>query len=913
MNQASPSKAITFNQIRARVAALSRGRPIRRPVGIRSAARWLGEGVHVDGETTFFIAQCDSPLALRLALKAPPPAGKTGVVRVLVTNLDDAAISPDIFARLHRPRLFTIDRWSLVQQQFAAESIDPRLVKHDWLADAVVEHLGGTRTATAKSGFLDAETLWRDLLAATIGLSADLPDLAAILKWSLDTARVRRLRALAPELRAGIEEWLRSRAGDAAEFVFAVADKTDEPDAVPLALVAGVLTDRRVRSRTDRAIGKLEGLWFGNRTVGVAQLERIGGEAAALVRTSMADPVDQRRTLARAEELLAEVDGSAHAHASPILPLGHAQRLGMFAAAVKEFLAAPSANTDAVEEVARQVRAHDQTHRNPAESERLEMATRLVRFLATRRRERRPAESLADAAGRFLAEGSFVDWARSASGRLAASRELSEGLDALHAAATREQEAAAQEFATLLAASVASGAYPADVLLIEQVLDAVVAPLAKAMPVLLIVLDGMSAAVCRELVDHLTRDRRDWLEIVEEGRCSSRPVIATVPSETKYSRASLLAGRFATDGADERAAFAAHRGLVEASAGGLGPVLHAKAHLSGTTVAEVVREEIASTKRRVVGVIVNAVDDHLAKADQILVRWTLDTIPVLEALLHDAARAGRAVILTSDHGHVLDTGTTARFIPGAAGGERWRAVAGPPPGPDEFALRGSRVAVPGGALVTSWSESVRYITATKRGYHGGISPQEMVVATSVLISSGVTEPAGWQPAPESTPPWWDRDGAAAASRPEPATPPKKPPGMLFDIHHEQPPVPDPKTVPPKAAMAATGAPDWTTAVIATDVFAAQKKLVTRGYPGDEILCRLLATLDARGGTLTSPALARTLGYATLRLPGLLSVAQRMFNVDGYQVISVDIRSDTVTLDKPTLLVQFGMSPEDARR
>lgn len=889
------TQAITFNQIRAEVAALSRKKPIQRPLGIRTAARWLGAPVQVEGDTAFAISQCDSPLALRLALKAPPPPGQKAAVKVVVTNLDDEAISPDIFARLHKQRLFAIDRWSLVQQQFAAESIDPRLVKHDWLADAVVEHLGGRRTATAKSGFLDAETLWRELLTATIGLAADVPDLRAILRWSLDADHVRRFRGLAPPVRAGVEEWLRSRAGQPADFVFAVAEKTERPDAVPLALAAGVLAHERSRDRAARSIGKLEGIWFGGRQLRVDDLGLVAGEAAALVRTTMADPVEQRRITARAEELLRDVDGTEFAGVSPILPLGYAHRLAAFATVAGRFASGDDTDTSAVEQAAEQVRIHDQSHQNAAEAERLEMALRLVRFLATRRRGTAPAGSLGAAAGRYLAEGSFVDWARATTGCIAASRELSEALQVIHAAATREQEAAAREFATLLAASVASGAYPADVLLIEEVLDAVVAPLARALPVLLVVLDGMSAAVCRELVDHLTRrPPRDWVEIVAEGQPCARPVLAAIPSETQYSRASLLAGRLAIDGPAEAASFAAHRGLV-AAGDGKEPVLLAKADLSNSTLATAVRDEIAAKRRRVVGVIVNAVDDQLAKADQVDIRWTPDTIPVLKALLHEAAAAGRAVILTSDHGHVREQGSTARVF---AGGERWRpADGGPAMAPDEIALRGARVLVPGNALVTSWSESVRYISPTKRGYHGGVNPQEMIVPTSVLIPAGAAEPAGWTPALEPTPSWWDRDERPAVVRPAAAEPAVKRPGMLFDIHAE---------APPPAAEPAAGA-EWIAALFATDVFAIQQQLVPRNRPDNAILGRLLAALDARGGKLTAPALARALEYAPVRLPGLLSMAQRIFNVDGYPVLCIDPQSDTVQLDKQTLLVQFGLA------
>lgn len=900
------SRAITFNQIKAEVAALSRRKPIQRPLGIRAPGRWLGEPVHVDGETTYSIAQCDSPLALRLALKSRPPSATGTLVKVVITNLDDAAISADIFARLHKQRLFAIDRWSLVQQQFAAESIDPRLVKHDWLADAVVEYLGGRRTTTAKSGFLDAETLWRELLAAVIGLQADIPDLPALLRWSLDTGNVRRFRELPGPLRQGVEDWLHGRAGAAADIIFAVCDKTDRPDSLPLALAAGVLVDPRAAGRAGRSIGRLEGLWFAGRKVEAEDIARIAGEAASLVRTSFVDPAELRRVTSRAETLLAEVDGGEFAHVSPILPLGYAQRLAAFAEAVGRFVADGAADTLPVEEAARRARLHDEAHRNPAETERLEMAMRLVRFLAAERGPSPPAESLALSARGWLRDGSHVDWARSVAGRIAASRELSEAISSIRSAVATIQERRAEEFAKLLSASVTANAWPADLLLIEQLLDRVVTPLARAQPVLLVILDGMSAAVSRELVHHLTRARREWVEIVEAGRTGPMPVLATLPSETRSSRASLLSGRLAVGAVDERNAFASHRGLVEASVGGKLPVLHVKKDLSEDAFADVVREDIASTKRRVVGVIVNAVDDHLAKADQVEVRWTPETIQILGALLHEASSAGRTVILTSDHGHILERGSTARV---REGGERWRHADGAPLAADEVLLRGARVLAPGGALVASWSESIRYISATKRGYHGGANPQEMIVPLTILLPASRSDaPSGWEFAPESTPAWWDSDGprppTAVVPPPSSAEPRKPAQRTLFD-----PPAPPPVPAAPPSCTA----PGWIGAAITSEVFEDQRRYAPRGYPGDHVIARLLECLDARGGTATSTALARAMGYATIRLPGLLSVAQKVLNVDGYPVLSIDLQSDTVKLDTPLLLVQFGVVDAGAGR
>ena len=902
--------ALSFNQIKAEVTALGRKKAVERPIGIRAPGRWIGEAVHTDGDAGYLIRQCDSPLAMRLALREPPPPELSRFVKVIVTNLSDAEISRDIFARLHRQRLFSIDRWSLVQQQFAADSIDPQLVQHDWLADAAIEYLGSRRPVAAKSGCLSADTLWRELLGAAIGLAVDVPDLQSLLRWSLDAGNVRRYRELPEQLRDAMKEWVCQRAGKAADFVFAVAERSDRPDAVPLALAAGVLVAPEVEGRTDRSLGILEASHLARRRWTADLFKRVSGEAASLVRAGLADPAEQRRILARAEELLQDLDAVTFAHASPILPLGLTQRLGGFAAAIREFTSSTATNLDGVSKAAALVRCHDQTHSRTSEQERLTMAMRLARWLAWRRPSPAQPQSLAEAAADYLATGSFVDWARDTIGRVAESRELSDAVATLQTAATKEQERQAEAFGRLLHNTVSTGVYSDKLLRIEQVLDEVVVPLARQKPVLLVVLDGMSAAVCRELVDALTAEQL-WRPIVEEGRTALRPVLATIPSETQYSRASLLAGRLVTGGVDEATAFAAHDGLMGVSNSKHPPRLYAKGDIPGNTLPATVRDEIASPNRQVVGVIVNAVDDHLGKADQLTVRWTLESLELLRALLYEARSCGRAVVLTSDHGHVLDRGSTARVS--SDGGARWRPSGGGPAAPDELSFRGNRVLVPGGELVTTWSEGVRYIATANRGYHGGVNPQEMVVPIAVLIpAEDKAEPAGWQAAPEATPLWWDDSGlqesapssSVAASTAQPLTPPA---GTLFDKHREDPVAAPRPPAAPEPTVTTVTIPSWLDQLFTTSDFAAQRKLLARAYAGDDLFKQLLAQLDARGGRMTKPALARALAYPPFRMAGLLTQAQRLFNVDGYPVITVDVESDTVSFERRTLLVQFGIS------
>src|SRR5205085_7698475 len=86
-------------------------------------------------------------------------------------------------------------------------------------------------------------------------------------------------------------------------------------------------------------------------------------------------------------------------------------------------------------------------------------------------------------------------------------------------------------------------------------------------------------------------------------------------------------------------------------------------------------------------------------------------------------------------------------------GERWRTDSGPPHS-DEVQIQGSRVVLPAShALIAPWSENIRY-GMKKNGYHGGVSPQEMIVPL-VVLSAAASRPAGWTEALFDVPSWWD--------------------------------------------------------------------------------------------------------------------------------------------------------------
>src|SRR5262249_10377483 len=157
------------------------------------------------------------------------------------------------------------------------------------------------------------------------------------------------------------------------------------------------------------------------------------------------------------------------------------------------------------------------------------MALRLVRWLKTAAGMAGP-RSLAEAARDYLDQGSFVDWARSVLRAGDPVRGLSEGYARLLGRVTGRREGQNHYFAELLRDQLAAGGTAVDPVPVERILDEVVAPLAAQAPVLVILLDGMSPAVARELLADVTR--LDWAPLGPEGR-PVRPGLATIPCVTE--------------------------------------------------------------------------------------------------------------------------------------------------------------------------------------------------------------------------------------------------------------------------------------------------------------------------------------------------------------------------------------------
>src|SRR5437763_8849117 len=71
-----------------------------------------------------------------------------------------------------------------------------------------------------------------------------------------------------------------------------------------------------------------------------------------------------------------------------------------------------------------------------------------------------------------------------------------------------------------------------------------------------------------------------------------------------------------------------------------------------------------------------------------------------------------------------------------------------------MAIAGRRVLGDGGKLIGLWSERVHF-GVKRNGYHGGLSPQEMLSPIAVLVPSIGKRPEGWMEVGLCQPAWWD--------------------------------------------------------------------------------------------------------------------------------------------------------------
>lgn len=754
--------APTFSQIKAQVNGIRQKLADARVIGIHADGRWTGEQQQYDGEQLYLIQQCDSPLALRIALQESKVDHR---ICVFITPLKESDLEEDILLRFAKQRLFVIDEWQIVKSLFRASNIDPRLLKHQWMATALMEWVPADRYFPVLGGFLDAEVVWPLLLQYGIGLAAVHPDLPEILQWSVNPDYIDRYRHTSDDFRIAACEWLTDLAGPTVKPILDCVAHSLQPDALPLGLAAEVVYHSEAGSRLDKAIGKLEERFLAGQSTDSKTMQ-LWSEAARRTLSLMTDCALKQKLTKRSDEILTEIGANEFAYLSSISEQGFNQRLTDFSNDLIALVKEPNdATLDQVSLAGQRIKRHQlaSTSSNRRRLERMEMALRLSRWLVHDKTT--PPSLPADleaAIDDHLKTGGFLDWARLTLRLAEPHRELAIAYAQLFETVTTIREEQSHQFAKLLKDWTAVGSTRLSILPVERILETVIAPIEEKIPILLIVIDGMSLAVGYELLSSLQSQNWQLLRLGHQ----TTPIaagLATVPSITEASRTTLLCGQLQYGQANqEKQGFAKHPELLKRCKRNAPPLLFHKASLQSPDtpiLSEDIHNAIESDKNMVVGVILNAVDDLLSKGDQVDTQWTFDQIKVLPPLLQAASNANRLVILTSDHGHVLHTNAQYQS---AQGGERWRLDDGKPT-EQELQLTGERVVLSGSKdLIAPWTERVRYCSAKRNGYHGGITPQEMIVPIAVIAPTNLC-PSNWQEATIQYPNWWEQNDADARS------------------------------------------------------------------------------------------------------------------------------------------------------
>jgi len=900
--------SLSTPQITAQLERVLSSDPTAVAIAIRAKSKQPWPDSLMQQGRQFQLRWCDSSLAIREALCNIEQHDPNTTGLVVITPLSDQEVAEDIAARLARARVFQPEGWDIVRQLFQAKETDARLGRFVWMPQALIDGASQRPYPPVANGFLDLETAWREVLHRFLHIETARPDAVALLCWSMDPVANSRLAQLPAPFRVDVIHWLGEAAGIVGEMVLGCVDAGRTMDALPLGLICGVIfaPDGEGQTSLGQAAIRLE-RFVNGKHVGVNEGRAWASTAEQVVRQMGLDA--SRAVLDRADALLRDLHIIDFADLSDVLPMSLEQRLKNFAASLNAHVADPSEdNLSQVETHADHSLRHILVAAHKPRMERVEMARRLARWLIN---DAPTASSLQAAVTWQSDQGAFVDWARF---RLLGGDELpelSQAYSACREAVIVRRNTFAKPFAESLLQWNAQKPTPnGRIIPLESVLEHVLAPIAAAHPILLLVMDGLSTSIFRELFARI--NSQGWAEMVPSSLGQPLAGVAVLPTITEVSRASLLCGRLTVGAsAQEKTGFATNTALLAHSRANLPPRLFHKGDLAdATNLSLEVRAAIASTQQRVVGVVYNAVDDHLSGPDQLHQRWALEDLRLLLPLLHEAREAHRVVVITADHGHLLEDGTMQ--VPGGKS-DRWRQGKTADT-PNELVVSGERVVTSDGSnsVVCLWGENTRY-AGRKNGYHGGLLPQEVTVPLSVIVPIGLNL-AGWTAAPPAQPEWWELPPlpkqSGIQSTPVEVT---KPIRRKTTVQPAQPHLFEPADLPPSEDSTQPVALDWISTLLSSPIYASQLKLAARVAPPEDKMRLLLTSLSERGGKLSRAALASRLSMPEVRIGGLLSAVRRLLNVDQASVLTVDETAGTVELNLVLLHQQFRLPGQGDHR
>jgi hypothetical protein len=416
-------------------------------------------------------------------------------------------------------------------------------------------------------------------------------------------------------------------------------------------------------------------------------------------------------------------------------------------------------------------------------------------------------------------------------------------------------------------------------------------------------------------------------------------MLAALPTVTSVSRGSLFSGVLADIRQDEeRRRFEQHDFWNRAEVR-----LFHKADLRGPA-GSALSQDLADALGKPdvhVAVVVNTIDDRLSDPRPISA-WAISELLGVEALLATARDNGRAVIIVSDHGHVLDR--DARRADAAEPLSARHRASGGSVAEGEVLLSGKRVVTQTGEIVALWDSELRY-TDQKAGYHGGASLAEVAIPVLAFLPPGANPPKGWRELGPQEPAWWaisatgpikDADESHLGVAHESAPPASalatrrktsrskqvdgqqaielfiEPPEVSAD---ERPIVAATARVPSAERASGTGSAPTTSrpgrhdALLASlrssELFEAQLGALPRRESPDAVEAAIRALLES-GCVAPLSTVAQRAGKPAARAAGFAVTLQRLFNYDQVEVLTLTDGNRMLRLNTELLRRQFDL-------
>jgi hypothetical protein len=866
---------------------------------LRAAPEWRGDPdfeAEIEGSTLpVTVAVCPTVLAV---LDAMAVWSGDGGYLVVLTPRDPQEVGDSVLARAMLPEIKPINRWDLVRDAFGARRLDESLARstNHWIAEGLLEVQPADGWRRLPGPVLTRATALNRLAAARLGINAaddSAVDGAALLQWTFERAAVESFKRLSAAERGGLAAWLTETTGDVARAVFAMTDTDKVTEAIAVGLAFGALYGGQEQAEKERSAPERTGpartatrrtasehaaevpdqpdedglivrvraeeRFFGGRPIDPSGLRPFWEAAESLVTRWAANghAAEAAQVCDQAEAILTGLGAVTAARRSRVLQAGLDARFSALAADLADCLTGVPGALARAERTVSRIRDHVRLRDRAADVSVAEAAVRAARWLSLDE-----AEPATAADGALLAYRSWA-WAdralavvaRADPGRLP---ELARVCALLHERATIRRARLDAALVRLLARTGPAGqAGPGQLLAAEQILEQVARPVAAQRPPVIVVLGGLGAAAACELADEIAMTGR-WIEAGrrDDGR---ELALAPVPPAAVFPRADTPAGESVMVGMlAEQVGFATFWGRRPSAlfhAGDLGD--------SGQPLAGKARDAILDPAV-VVGIVLAFIEAS-GVSQQSDPRGQLDAAPHLRAVLDEARRASRPVILI-----------------GA-------------PGPD---------ARPGAGIIPLLSlfPSLSLVPPRWSDYDAvGHAPgwwEEATVTTQQTV-------------PDQEP---KQSAASARTRGKrAAVPPADEPGVLFGVREvmsagaptpaeEQPAAPTSKTrtaeliVTPKTSALGTR--------VAASARLTSQRVYLRRAPDDAKVSALIDGLERAGGQLTLAEAAALVDQPAVRMSGYLAQVGRLLNVDGYGVLQVTDGGKTVKLDLPLLRQQF---------